>query len=400
VHAKPARKQASQLKQITVEEYDALKHEISVLKEQVSALMKNSGPAGQQAAAGKPVTKTDADRRVAAQQQPTPPPKHTAEPSGQAASTQTAVVQGLAEGDRKQEAEEAQRQLDTFLRSQKLLFKKGQLQTELSATYSSDVQINNCAILGPYTCKKNGTDTVVTFPRISTRAADLNLIARYGVMDNVEFDLFVPVSYLEQEFSYFLYNQGRDLPNNLRRQEAFGIGDVSASLRYALWREDGTWPDVTLSLDAKSTTGDVSRGLGTGFWNVGGSVTLVKSIDPVVLFGSLGYIATLESQGYDPGDQVPYSLGMGFSLNDRVSFRLSVSGAVVQQAHDATGRNVTAGTGYDTDSLQFSTTIQQQKNLFFEPFVGFGLTEESPDFFAGVRIPYRFSGTYPLPFLN
>jgi hypothetical protein len=62
---------------------------------------------------------------------------------------------------------------------------------------------------------------------------------------------------------------------------------------------------------------------------VGGGVALVKTLDPVVFFGRLGYSATLERQGRDPGDQLFYVLGMGYSLNERVSFNMRVGGALV-----------------------------------------------------------------------
>ena len=54
---------------------------------------------------------------------------------------------------------------------------------------------------------------------------------------------------------------------------------------------------MTLNVNAKSDTGDTDRGLGTGQWDVGTGVSLVKTIDPVVFFGSLGYTWTLEQEG-------------------------------------------------------------------------------------------------------
>lgn len=395
-------RKAPRIKYITTEEYDSLKREISELKTQVQTLMKSTGaqPPRHTTAPG---TEAEGGGQAATQQvRPTPTPAASAQAAPAPEKSQGITSNGLAEGDRKQEAEQAQQQLDTFLRAQKLLFKKGELQGEVNASYTSDVQVNNCVRNSPYECIRDAFGRVQLVPRIASRGADINLIARYGLMDNMEFDVFVPFSYLEQEDSQYLYLGGVNSgfrEGDIRRREYAGLGDVSAALRYAVWREDGTWPDVTLSLDVKSATGDTQRNLGTGFWNIGGSVTLVKTVDPVVLFGSFGYVASLEQRGINPGDQIPYSFGMGFSLNDRVSFKISLAGSVVRGTQ-INGQTIPSGSGYDISTLQFSTTILRQKNLFFEPFVGFGLTEESPDFFAGIRIPYKFTGNYPLPFLN
>jgi hypothetical protein len=406
LNAKSTRKLGPRNKQITASEYDALKQEISNLKAQVEILMKNTAGSPNAALQKAPASSTEHAETEHAKPAPSSAavaqqPATASAPAGPGASSPTLVSDGLAEGDRKQEAEEAQRQLDTFLRSQKLLFKKGQLQGELDAGYTYDMQSNSCTGNPPLTCVKDKSGLAVIYPRVATRSGDLNFVARYGVLDNVEFDLQVPVSYLEQESSYqgFVDSRNTLLVPALQRTESVGIGDIAGTLRYALWREDGTWPDVTLSLDVKSPTGDSNRRLGTGFWNLGGSVTMVKTIDPVVLFGSLGYVATLEARGIDPGDQIPYTFGMGFSLNDRVSFRISLSGSTVRHT-EVNWQALRGGSGLDVSTLQFSTTIQKQKNLFFEPFVGFGLTEDAPDFIAGLRIPYRFSGNYPLPFFN
>ena len=125
------------------------------------------------------------------------------------------------------------------------------------------------------------------------------------------------MDYIEQEADFSDFETTGELSNV--QDSDLGLGDISAGLRYTFWHENGAWPTTTLNVDGKSRTGDEDKSLGSGHWDVGGGLTLVKTIDPVVLFGSLGYTATLENGGRDPGDQIDYSLGMGFSLNDRTS---------------------------------------------------------------------------------
>lgn len=151
--------------------------------------------------------------------------------------------------------------------------------------------------------------------------------------------------------------------------------------------------------NAKSTTGDEGRNLGTGHWNVGTTVTLVKTMDPVVFFGSLGYTATLEDAGVNPGDEIPYSAGLGFSLNDRVSFSTTLSGRAVRRTSGPDPEQLGSGSA-DVNLLQFATTVQLMPGLFIEPFAAFGLTEESPDFIGGINVPYQIPGRFPLPFVS
>jgi hypothetical protein len=122
----------------------------------------------------------------------------------------------------------------------------------------------------------------------------------------------------------------------------------------------------------------------------------------VVFFGSLGYTWTLGTRDlaegdFDPGDQILYSLGMGFSLNDRVSFSMAMAGAAIRR-NELNGRKI-SGSGLDVNSLQFATTVQLAKRAYLEPFVGFGLTDEAGDFSVGINVPFGLEGRFPLPFL-
>ena len=62
------------------------------------------------------------------------------------------------------------------------------------------------------------------------------------------------------------------------------------------------------------------------------------------------------------------------------------------------GREI-SGSGLDVNSLQFMTTVQLAKRVYLEPFVGFGLTDETSDFLVGINVPFGLEGRFPLPFL-
>ena len=184
---------------------------------------------------------------------------------------------------------------------------------------------------------------------ITSRSASANFLMRYGLAEDLEFDFAVPFVYTELASDIGAFDQLRVANWNtatttvfpaFTRESSVGLGDIDWALRYAAIHEKGAIPEVTLNVFAKSDTGDEDRGLGTGHWNVGTGVSLVKTIDPVVFFGSLGYTWALEEEDVDlgrsisgdvdPGDHILYSIGMGFSLNDRVSLSMATAGAAIR----------------------------------------------------------------------
>lgn len=343
---------------VSRQEYEKLLREMEVLKAQMKALAAPGAPAVTPVA---PAVTTEAPKAPSAPLKPAP-----AQPT--IAETET--------GDREDEAREAQRQLDTFLRRQKLLFQAGEVEIDFGAAYAKE-----------------------SFGGVGTRFANASVTARYGVADDIEFDLTVPLRYVEQ-FDRFGVVANSINPGGDRRPSSVGLGDIDWAVRYAALREEGLLPDVVVALNAKSTTGDEDRELGTGHWNVGTTVTLVKTIDPVVFFGSLGYAATLEDDGVNPGDEIPYSAGLGFSLNDRVSFTTTLIGLAVRRRSGPDPEEDSSSGSADINLLQFATTVQLMPGLFIEPFAAFGLTEESPDFIVGISVPYQIPGRFPLPFVS
>ena len=345
-------------------EYVKLEQEVEILKAQMELLLNNQVESGQALK-----------------------PKTTAKPTTEK-QPNTNNLKVVAEGSREKEAEDSKRELDTFLRSQKVLYKRGELALDYNLSYGQGTEVNTFGFPPP-------TNSFNTTAKLTTRSVDTSLTMRYGIDDNLEFDLTVPYGYFEQNSD----NQ----PFNINTQpvshtNASGIGDISGALRYTALTEVGNIPDVTVSLSTQAPTGNRHKGLGSGFWSVGAGVSLVKTIDPVVFFGSIGYTAVLEDRGIDPGNQVSYSLGFGYSMNDRVSFTTSLSGGITNRTEQNGFER--PGSSLDSHSLQFSSTIQLSKRLFLEPFVGFGLTDDASDFLVGFRVPYRFEQKYPLPFFS
>jgi Putative MetA-pathway of phenol degradation len=271
------------------------------------------------------------------------------------------------QADPERDAEEARRAMDMFLRREKLLFRQGEGSLELDAFYATDKGTDFVSL--------DDTRELVT---ITTQLVSWSVIARYGLIDNLELDLIIPFGYAEQEI---------DLGFARSRTDDFGLGDIAGRLRYQVWQERGASPDIILDFDVKSRSGGDTL-LGSGHWSVGGSFTLVKTLDPVVFFGRLGYLFTLERDGRDPGNQIFYELGMGFSLNDRVSFNMRLDGAAVGR-FEVDGSEI-PGSSLDILSLQFAVTTRVSRNWFVEPQVRIGLSNDASDAVAGVNVVYRF----------
>ena len=293
-----------------------------------------------------------------------------------------------SEPTREEEAEEAKRGLDTFLRGKKVLYRPGELEVELGLSYAQGTTVNTFGFAP-------ASNSLGTTPKLTTRSVNANFTMRYGIVDDLEFALSVPYGYFEQNNDNQPFNINTP---PVSHSNAVGVGDVSGSLSYNALSESGNIPTVTLSLSGQAPTGNYNRGLGAGYWSMKGGVSLVKTIDPVVFFGSFGYAAAFEERGVDLSDTISYSVGAGYSMNDRVSFSSSLSGSLTGRIE----RNGTKipGSSMDSHSLQFSTTIQLDKRLSVEPFVGFGLTKDASDFVVGLRFPYRFGEKFPLPFLS
>jgi hypothetical protein len=285
------------------------------------------------------------------------------------------------ERDQQKEAEEAKRLTDVFLREQKVFIRRGEGILEMDVFYNRN---NNTSFL---------PGTLITAPT-TTRFIDTVFLLRYGAFtDGLEFDLIAPM--------FVHAEQTTDLSVTSARTDRDRIGDIGGAVRYQLWYEYGARPSVMVDANWKSITGGKNGLTGTGNWNAGGGVTLIKTIDPVVFFGRVGYTHNFPEPGRSLGDIVDYRFGMGFSLNDRVSFNVQFTGALIQSSQLSTpglsGPTGTAGAGplfFDIKqteimNLLFSTTILVTNKFFVEPIVGIPLTDRSFSI-VGIRLPYRF----------
>jgi hypothetical protein len=115
-----------------------------------------------------------------------------------------------------------------------------------------------------------------------------------------------------------------------------------------------------------------------------------------VFFYGLGYTFRFQNEfgpgdqiEVEPGDQVFYRFGAGFAVNPHVTLSAAFTGSVLGH-DDVNGREV-PGSVREPMSVRLAATIGRREASkthrsfkLVEPFVSFGLNEDSIDTFIGV----------------
>lgn len=255
---------------------------------------------------------------------------------------------------------------EAFLRREKVLLPKGSLEAEAGIAYADNATYG---LLGY-------KDRSLFFP----------LTARLGLTDKLLTFVTVPLAVSWRE------TPG---PSKSSFGHVYGLGDVRFGLQYQLLSERAVRPDLMLFLNARANTGKSPYNvplseapLGSGHWQLEPGFSLVKTYDPVVFFGSLSYTHFFPSRGRQPGDAINPQIGTGFALNDEVAMSFRLVGSYIFRSkafNEEYGRVLTPF------SFVFTVDKYLTKNSYLEPSVGFGLTDEAPDFTAMLLYVYRFS---------
>lgn len=260
-----------------------------------------------------------------------------------------------------------------FLRQSSSLLSQGVLQTELGVTYSWQ-QADAIVVL---------PDSSIELERVRERALLMPLTARYGWSENLEIFFTLPIGVAN-------FERSNSLENDFTTRG--GLGDVSGGFLWQLRKETAECPGLIYSMQGTAPTGSTPYGpginiaaLGSGFWSISSNLNAVKSYDPVVIFGGVGYRHEFENE-FDgltitPGEAFTYSFGMGLSLNDDIAVSAELSGEfrTLSLVDDLGIPNSTS----EPILLQFSITRRVCQDRSVQPFVAFGLTDDAPDVFLG-----------------
>lgn len=255
----------------------------------------------------------------------------------------------------------------------------------------------------------------INLDRIKSDSWTLDLTGRYNVDNRWQFDLNVPVVY--RESTYQSGGAGNDATatseGSVTRDPT--IGDVNFGVAYKFLDETSTLPDAVVSVRVKAPTGKEPFGIklvqqpnndnlyvpeslptGNGVWSVTPGISLVKTFDPAVLFGSLSYTHNFEDSFDDIssqvnqkvggkvrlGDSFQFGVGVAFALNEKMSMSFSVSDLVQRKSKlKPDGGDWQSVVSSDANAGYFNVgmTIAASDNLTIVPNLAIGMTDDAPD---------------------
>ncbi|MEE4205263.1 MAG: hypothetical protein V2I39_03165 [Erythrobacter sp.] len=325
-----------------------------------------------------------------------------AEPGAPALAQAPAASQDPEEG--RPQSEQAVDQL--LLDQGGVLLPAGRLQIEPSFEYtsiSSDrVNISGFSIFNAIVIGSIRVDDVSR--DILTGA----ITARYGTGSRSQVDLRVP----------FVYRNDTETTGigtgdaTERRISGHGIGDIGLTLSWQALTAKKARPATILRVSAEYPTGrsafEIPRvpvsedspeqilteaPTGSGFFTVSPGVTFVWPIDPVVLFAGGAYNWTFGERfddfGFiDPGHGFEFFAGMNMSINERVSMNFSFLDA--QRFATRSNGTKIPGSGTHDARLSLGAAIGLSDRTSLVISTAAGLTDESPDFTFGIRLPTTF----------
>lgn len=265
----------------------------------------------------------------------------------------------------------------------------------------------------------------ISIDQINSDVFTLDPTVRYGVSDRLFVDANLPLLYRATNFrSGGAGGSASALVEKTVRDA--GPGDASLGASYRLFAETAGRPDVVVSARVKFPTGrhpfgvefvevegsegnlQVPRSLATGTGVYGGSlgVAVLKTLDPMVVFGNFTYFHNFardfadidENEGDVPGrvaigDAWQFGAGLAFALNDKSSIAMSYSQRIVNRTRltpEGLSERVVAGSQANVGIVNLGATFSLGPRLALVTNVGIGLTDDSPDMSFNIRLPFRF----------
>ena len=129
--------------------------------------------------------------------------------------------------------------------------------------------------------------------------------------------------------------------------------------------------------------------LGQGFWAFSGQLLFINRYDPIIVFYGFGYRHLFEREfdnvQFQPGEQITYQMGVGFSANDRVTLSTAFQGFYV--TNSAANGTTIDGSNIEPLSVRFAATIVRNCRIL-EPFIQIGLTPSAPAANLGIVVTW------------
>jgi len=262
--------------------------------------------------------------------------------------------------------------------------------------------------------------------QINSDSLTLDLTGRYNWADRWQFSINTPFVYRSTTFESAGAGGASTETSDATVTRDPALGDISFGVSYKLVDEAPGRPDTVVSLQVRAPTGEEPYGIkirevpgntnlsvpdelatGNGVWSITPGISLVKTVDPAILFGNFSYTYNMEESFSDIssqegvrvpgkvklGDWFQFGLGMAFALNERMSMSMSFSELIARKSRiKAEGQDWNSVSGSDANAAYFNIgmTYAPTDNLSIVPNLAVGLTPDAPDFTFSLRFPYYF----------
>lgn len=262
---------------------------------------------------------------------------------------------------------------------------------------------------------------------VESDTLNYNFAARWGLSERLSLNLDVP--YIARKTVYQKGGAGGAAAAVAQEQtDGAGLGDISASANFRLWGERGAWPETVLNLGVTAPTGREPYGIpwrvlerddddfirfavpeeqptGNGLWQATVGLSAVKTTDPAILFGNVGYVrsfardfddldnnpATVNPGRVRLGDAFYFGAGVAFAFNERTSLSISFSDRLNARArtrYEGGPWSKLIGSDANAATMSLGVTHAMTPNATFVGVLGIGLTPDAPDFNLTVKVPY------------
>jgi len=219
---------------------------------------------------------------------------------------------------------------------------------------------------------------------------EAGLTFRVGLPLDSQLTLDLPYGYERESTA----TRTRFVGRRERTESAFGFDDISLTFTKTLLRERGLLPNLFGAVTWDTDTGDEEGGqnLGSGFHELGGSLTATKRVDPLVYVGSLSYLYAFEDDNVQPGDQVGASLGAVLAVSPESALRFFVDQDFSSEA-EVNGDDL-PGSDQVASSLTIGLSSVLAPKLLLDVEASVGITEDAPDYALRVSLPFRFDSPF------
>jgi hypothetical protein len=266
----------------------------------------------------------------------------------------------------------------------------------------------------------------INIDRIKADNWTLDLTARYNVAQRWQFDINVPIVYRDSTYSSGGAGGAGESESSASVSRDPTLGDVNVGVAYKFLDESESLPDAVVTLRVKAPTGKDPYGIklrevpgndnlavpeslptGNGVWSITPGISLVKTFDPAVLFGSLSYTYNMQDSFSDispnAGTKVPGDVklgdswqiggGIAFALNEKMSMSFSVTDQFARKSkikQDGGDWQSITNSDYNAANFNVGLTFAASENLTIVPNLSIGLTDDAPDFSFSLKFPYYF----------